>query len=453
MDGTSENRIPSAPDCTQTRHALGWFQRICPPDFFCELQTELKMRERRRIFTLPVTVWMMLVQRLSGGTLASALGEMLAGNGWDVLEPCKRVLENNISSNTAGYSQARKRVTEEIARRVVRHTFLHLQAAMAGDPLRHRLFVMDGSSIRLEHTEAILKQYGPASNQHGESHWPIMRVMTIHHVVTGLALDPCYGPMYGANAVGEQELAEQMLDRLPAASVLIGDRNFGVFDLAWKVCGRGHDVLIRLQQERAARLVTALGTKMDERVEWRPSPCDLRSHPELPRDAVLKGRLVASWPEGADEPLYLFTTREEPVETLVSLYGERWNIETDLRSLKEQMKLHSIAAKTPEMAGVELLLAVAAYNLIRAVMEQAARETGVEPRRLSYARSQACFWPFTRAVSSPSCTSERFEHQWKILIRAVGQCKLPNRKRPSQSRAVWPKRSAFPLRKNRQEKT
>jgi hypothetical protein len=64
------------------------------------------------------------------------------------------------------------------------------------------------------------------------------------------------------------------------------------------------------------------------------------------------------------EPLYLFTTLEDPAETIAGLYKERWLIETDLRSLKEQVKLHSISAKTPQMAATELLLAVAAYNLI-----------------------------------------------------------------------------------------
>jgi len=395
----------------------------------------------------------MIVQRLSGGTLAAALGELLAGNGGDVLEPCKRVREGSISANTGAYSQARMRVPVEAAYRVAQRTFEYLRSALGTDPLRDRLFLIDGSSIRLAHTAALLQVYGAASNQHGNSHWPIMRVVTMHHVVTGLALAPCYGPMYGESAVGEQELAEKMLDRLPPGSVLIGDRNFGVFSLMWHACARGHDVLVRLTRDRAAQLTAELRLDTDQSVEWRASKTDLRAHPELPPDAGLKGRLIALQPAAAEEPLYLFTTLQESIETTASLYKQRWHIETDLRSLKEQMKLHSITAKTPDMAASELLLAVAAYNLIRAVMQEAALQAGVEPRRLSYSRSQACFWPFTRAVSA-SCTSEQFEYHWKRLIRSLGQCKLPNRSRPSAPRSVWPKRSAFPLRKtNAQEKT
>jgi putative transposase len=456
VDGTShsnseENRKSSGRSRRESKDALGWFRRICSHDFFRSLKAELGIRERRRVFSLPVTVWLMMVQRLSGGTLADAVSELVAGNGWDLLEPCKRVRQGIISPNTGAYSEARQRVPVQASRRVAEHTFRQLRAAMATEPLRDRLFIVDGSSIRLAHTPALLQQYGAARNQHGDSHWPIMRVVTMHHVVTGMALPPCYGPMYGDGAVGEQQLAEQMLDGLPDRSVLIGDRNFGIFSLMWLAHSRGHDVVVRLQRERAVQLNEELDATGDHRVEWRPSRSDRKSHPELPAAAGLTGRLVIVRGEGASELLYLFTTLAETAGQIAALYKERWNIETDLRSLKEQMKLHSITAKTPDMAASELLLAVAAYNLIRAVMQHAARQAGVEPRRLSYSRSQSCFWPFIRAVSG-RCTQHQFQRQWEVLIRAVGQCKLPNRSRPSAPREVWLKRSAFPIRRS-QEKT
>ncbi len=445
---------PSRSPESKRRDALGWFRRILPNSFFSSLKAEFRICERTRIFTFPVTVWLMIVQRLSGGTLADAVAELVAGNGWDLLEPCSRVQRGTISLNTGAYSQARMRVPVDAARRIAQHTFEHLHAAAARDALQDRAFLMDGTSIRLAHTAALLERYGAASNQHGDSHWPIMRIVTMHHVVTGLALPPCFGPMYGDGAVSEQELAAQMLERLPANSVLVGDRNFGVFFLIWQACGKRHDVLVRLKQDRAALLSHSTAVNTDQPVEWRPSEGDRRAHPELASDLRLRGRLVVVQGELSDEPLYLFTTLKEPGETIAALYKQRWNVETDLRSLKEQMKLHSLTAKTPDMAASELMLAIAAYNLIRAVMQEAARQAGVEARRLSYSRSQSCFWPFIRLLSTKSSYDSDFEFHWQRFIKAVGQCKLPNRIRPSAPRAIWPKRSAFPLRKNNpQEKT
>jgi len=105
-------------------HALGWFRRLCPKSFFHTLLCELAMAERSRVFTLHVTVWLMIIQRLSGngGTLAAAVSELVNGNGWDVLEPCKRVREHRISTGTGGFSQARMRLPVEAARRVYRST-------------------------------------------------------------------------------------------------------------------------------------------------------------------------------------------------------------------------------------------------------------------------------------------------------------------------------------------
>ncbi|MDQ2899602.1 MAG: transposase, partial [Acidobacteriota bacterium] len=57
----------------------------------------------------------------------------------------------------------------------------------------------------------------------------------------------------------------------------------------------------------------------------------------------------------------------------MELYGLRWNIETDLRSLKRIVRLHPIAVKSKAMMEKELIMAAGAYNLVRAVMSMAAQ--------------------------------------------------------------------------------
>jgi hypothetical protein len=439
------------PEHSRAGHALGWFRKLCPKSFFQTLLCELEMAERSRVFTLHVTVWLMIMQRLSGngGTLAAAVAELVNGNGWDALEPCRRVREHRISTATGGFSQARMRIPVEAARRVSQHTFGQLYGILRKeDQLRHRLFLLDGSSIELAHTKEICKEYGLAKNQHGESHWPVMRVVVLHHVATGLALPPEYGAMYGPHATGEQKLGEKLMAALPPSAVVIADRNFGIFSVIWQAAQLGHDVVIRLTEARAGKMQRDLKTGSDERVVWEPTRHDRLSNQDLPEGARLEGRLLVVKGEIGTEPLYLFTALEDPAATIAGLYQQRWLVETDLRSLKEQVKLHSISAKTPQMAASELLLAVAAYNLIRAVMGEAAGQIGADPRRLSFSRSQAVFWAFTRAVSR-RCSAEKFEHHWKLLLQSLSQCKLPNRKRPSAPREIWGKRSGFPLRKTR----
>ena len=246
-----------------------------------------------------------------------------------------------------------------------------------------------------------------------------MRLAVMHHVVTGLAMAPYFGPMYGPKAVGEQKLAEALIDRLPESSVLIGDRNFGVFSVAWHAHKCGHKVLVRLTEPRAGKLNGGSDpvAGSDRKVTWQPGEGDRRGHPELTGEERMEGRLIAIFSEEALEILYLFTTlEEETAETVALLYKERWHIETDLRSLKEQVRLDTIPARSPGLVACELLMAIACYNLIRALMAEAAKQIGIEPRRLSFSRSRAMFRAFSRAVSHVE-SEEEFQRRWKILLR------------------------------------
>jgi hypothetical protein len=451
LAGTSTGRaIILDPEDWRVGHALGWFHRLCPKSFFRTLLCELEMRERSRVFTLPVTVWLMMMQRLSGtgGTLAAVVSELVNGNGWDALEPCKRVREQRIST------------APEVSVRRARACLWRLP-----DECRSKPSINCTGSCGEEANSAT----GCFCWMAVRLSWPhkrdlqsvrtgkesVRRISLACHASGcdascrhGLALPPEYGAMYGPNAVGEQKLGEKLMAALPPSAVLIADRNFGIFSVMWQAAQLGHDVVIRLTKVRAEKIHRDLKTGSDRQVVWEPTRHDRLSNKDLPQAAKLQGRLLVVDGEIGAEPLYLFTALEDPAETVAGLYRERWLIETDLRSLKEQVKLHSISAKTPQMAATELLLAVAAYNLIRAVMGEAVGQIGIDPRRLSFSRSQATFWAFTRAVAQ-RCSAEKFEHHRKLLLRSLSQCKLPNRKRPPEPRKIWGKQSAFPLRKVR----
>ncbi|MGI8742161.1 MAG: hypothetical protein ACR2NN_06250 [Bryobacteraceae bacterium] len=109
-----------------------------------------------------------------------------------------------------------------------------------------------------------------------------------------MGIDACvYARKRGSQAVSEQELLELAIERLPPASVVAGDANFGVFSVAWTGVQHGHAVLLRLTQERARRLAGGpLQDGTDRKLEWKPSRDDRKSHPGLPPDAGIQGRLI-----------------------------------------------------------------------------------------------------------------------------------------------------------------
>ena len=416
-----------------------------PPEFFEELGQDLQIVENSRIFTTPVTIWLMMLQRLSPvGTLESAVEQLRQGSGRELLEPCKRVQEERISPHTGAYGQARVNLPAAAARRVAERTFGSLCVAAMGETLLDRCFVLDGSTIRLAHSAPTAMAYPPARNPRRPSHWPKLLITVMHHVRTGTAMAPVFGPMHGPERVSEQSLAQQLVDQLPASSVLIGDRNFGIFSMLWHAHKQQHRVLTRLSRDRARPLAGGREPVPDSEttVIWEPSAHDRRKHPEIPAEARIQGRLITVRPAGMKQELYLFTTLEEPVSEIVALYSRRWNIETDLRSLKQQVRLQEITARSPNMVASELYIAVATWNLIRAVMNTAAEQANVEPRQLSFSRARAAFLAFTQAAANQHSAAER-ERGWQLMLQSIAQCRLPIRHRPSVPRLVWTRAQTF----------
>jgi hypothetical protein len=450
VDGTAKDKHETQAVLVsqEPRTVLSLFRRAVPQEFFENLIRDLEIVGNNRVFTLPVTVWLMMLQRLSPlGTLEFAVEQLRQGSGRELLEPCKRVREGEISAHTGAYGQARVNLPVEAARRVAEQTFRSLYGGSPGNTLRDRLFVLDGSTIRLAHSAALAKAYPPARNPRRPSHWPILLVTVMHHVKTATAMAPAFGPMHGAEAVSEQALAEHLIEQLPPESVLIGDRNFGIFAVLWCAHQQRHQVLTRLTALRAKRLAGGAVPKLGSDIGrvWEPSRDDRRAHPDIPADARIEGRLIAVKPEGASQILYLFTTLAEPAAEVTALYSQRWTIETDLRSLKEQVRLHQIDAKSPSMVASELYIAVATWNLIRGVMQAAAQQAQIEPRMLSFSRARAAVFAFAHA--SPHRSPEEQERGWQLMLQSIAQCRLPQRKRPSTPRHVWPLAQTFPTRK------
>lgn len=416
------------------------------------LEKQTGRRSKRGVYSAPVVLWLMMLQRLQGrGTLASAVQLLLEGAAGPLLVRCRRVRRKRISSRTGGYCQARQKLPKLLCKQVSQEIVERLREVLQADQPNGpaNVFVLDGSSLELEHVRPLLRLYPPAHNQHGRSHWPVLRVVVLHDVETGLAQQPCWGPMYGPQAVSEQELAEKAMDSLPAQSVVVGDRNFGIFSVAHAAQQRGLRVVVRLTETRARKLAGPVSQPGECRLTWKASRWDGGKHRRLPAGAELEGRfLAARVGRGKSKQwLYLFTTLELPAEDIVALYGRRWNIETDLRSLKRTVQLHHIRAQSPDMMEKEILMAVSAYNLVRAVMCMAARRKRLDPRQLSFTQVLNVVdyaWP--KLIGAP--TKKQHDKEFFRVLDLAAQCTLPRRrKRRSYPRLQWRRGGLLSFRK------
>lgn len=413
-------------------------------------QQQVQREMRRSVYTTPVVVWLMIVQRLQPrGTLSSGVGALLSGAADRLLSRCERARQKRISRRTGGYSRARQRLPKLLCGHVLAELIVRLREILIGPSQEPAAYLLDGSSLELEASPSLRKAYPPAENQHGRAHWPVLRVAVLHELETGMAEAPQWGPMYGPTAVSEQQLAERLMDALPPGSILLGDRNFGVFSIAWQARQRGLEVIVRLTGERARKVAgEPIGCEGERLVQWTASRFDGRRQGGIPEGAMLTGRLIAQriGRGKSKEWLYLFTTLTVAAAEVVALYGKRWKIETDLRALKRTVRLHHIAVRNPDMMEKELLMAVAAYNLVRAVMAMAARRHRLEPRQLSFTFVLDLVngaWSKLQAATDPDV----YRQEVLRLLDAAVQGIHPKRKSRSLPRAVWHRRHTFPARK------
>lgn len=437
---------------------FGLYRQLAPAELFRLLQREIGRKARAGIYAPRLVMWMMMIQRLEPrGTLANSVAQLVEGRFDPLLSVCKRVREKKIGLSTGGYCQARQRLPKLLVSRTMDELIERLRGRLleSQPELSQRLYLLDGSSLQLEHERELVEAYPPVSNQHGKSHWPVLKIVVLHDLETGLAERPYWGPMNGRKAVSEQALAERAMEHIPAGSVIVGDRNFGIFATAYSAQQAGHKCIVRLTAVRAKSLMGApIAHEGDCAVRWRASRWDGRKKGQprprpWPADASVEGRLIA-WRVGRGKQkqwLYLFTTTSFSAEEVVSLYGRRWRIETDLRSLKQTVRLSRISAHSADMLEKELWVAVMAYNLVRAIMFQAAQRAQLEPRQLSF--TYACNivldgYPEVLAAR----TRQQQEQKLDRMIDLVARCRLPNRtKRRSYPRAIWGRGYHFPARR------
>jgi hypothetical protein len=436
------------------------FLRLFSAAFFARQMENAQRRQSARVYTAGVVVWLMVAQRLNGlGSLQTSVLELMVGLPeafWD--QPCQRLRPGpegqmpKLSSNTGALNQARQQLPVTVTEECLDQSFAQLTAEFAGPRVAGQpAFFLDGTSVRLAHSEALLKLYPASRNQHGENHWPVLRMLVAHDVDSALAMRPHWGAMYGPQAVSEQGLLEECIDRLPDGALVLADSNFGVFSVAYAADQRGHPMLLRLTAQRAKSLLQGpLQDGTDRHIQWRPSRDDRRKHPQLPADASVTGRVIVRrvQPSNGKEAflLALFTTLTAPAEEVVAIYGRRWNIETDLRHLKENLGLHQLACTSPEMVAKEIHAAMLAYNLVRAVTWLAARETGLPPRAFGFTRVSRVVRAFAPLIAAARSEAEAREILERMMYY-VRQAKIYPRKRRSYPREVWPQPQAFPVRK------
>jgi len=362
---------------------------------------EIGYQWRARLLDPVTTVHLFILQILHGNTACSHLPHLVAQR-----------------FTASAFCQARTRLPLGVWQQLLRRTAAVCEQTThdEGRWRGHRTFLVDGTGISMPATPDLQEYFGQPGGQHPGCGFPVAHLLALFHAGTGFLLEVHAAPWH-TNDMAQVAAAHAPLR---PGDVLVGDRAFCSFaHLALLAQQRCHAVF-RMHQKQIvdftpyrlhttpkppagqkglprSRWLRQLGVT-DQLVEW-VKPVRLPVHPPAWMTPALFAALPAvlgvrelryrvAQPGFRTQTVTLVTTLLEvdlyPADALAELSHRRWQVETNLRHLKQTMGLDVLHCQ--RLSGVlkELTVFALVYNLVRVVMLAAAQRQGVALARISF---------------------------------------------------------------------
>jgi hypothetical protein len=358
--------------------SMSFFNLLTGPQLLGRLEALLPPYRERK-YPPTVTLAMFLGQVLSAdGSCQNAVNEAMVNQMLKGLEPG--------SANTGSYCDARQRLPRELAQELARSiaTLLGTHTPAPWMWRGRHVKLVDGTTILMPDTPENQARYPQHRGQKPGVGFPIARLVAVTSLAHGAVLDVAMGP-YKGKGTGEHSLFRELLKCFAAGDVMLADGYYCSYFLIAVLMAMGVDFVF--EQHGARHTDFRRGEKLGSRdhvVQWtRPARAQWMTHEEyesFPTDLTVRERKVGK--------KVLVTSFLNPREIckrdLGTLFLHRWNVELDLRNVKDTLGMAMLSCKTPEMCEKELWVYMLAYNLIRLLMMQAAVQAHVLPRELSF---------------------------------------------------------------------
>jgi DDE family transposase len=362
---------------------------------------ELQYVWRERLLGPAMTLHAFLLQVLHGNTACDEVPHLIGQ-----------------SFSGDAYIQARLRLPLELFQRLLAAVGESLTESR-DDAARwcgHRVWLLDGSSCSMPDTPALQHAFGQPGGQRQGCGFPVAHLLTLFHAGTGLLQKMLVAPL----RTHDLAHAWQMHPELAPGDVLLADRGFCSYAHLTQLFQAGLHGVLRIHQrlivdfrkgrmhvppsppfpklKGAKGLPRSAWTKWlghcDQLVEWfkpsrRPAWLSAEAYAALPASLLVRElRYRIQQPGYRTREVVLVTTLLDPqaytAEKLAELYADRWQVEVNLRHLKQTLHLDVLRCKTVAGVHKELLMIALAYNLVRLVMLRAAQSQRVWVHRISF---------------------------------------------------------------------
>jgi hypothetical protein len=347
-------------------------------------------------------------------TLHAFLLQVLHGN--TACDEVPRLMHASFSGDA--YIQARIRLPLELFQRLLTAVGESLSECRdeAARWCGHRVWLLDGSGCSMPDTPALQAAFGQPGGQRKGCGFPVAHLLMLFHAGSGLLQKVLVAPL----RTHDLKYAWQMHPELAPGDVLLADRGFCSYAHLAQLFAAGLHGVLRIHQrvivdfhkgrmhvppsppfpklKGAKGLPRSAWTRWlghcDQLVEWfkprqRPTWISAAAYAALPESLLVRELRYPIRLRGyRTREVLLVTTLLDPhaypAEKLAELYASRWQVEVNLRHLKQTLHLDVLHCKTVVGVHKELLMIALAYNLVRLVMLRAAQTQQVSVHRISF---------------------------------------------------------------------
>ena len=424
--------------CRQfAQHGSLPFSKVLPAEAVADALRSLGIRFYNSTYSSVTVLWLFLGQTMHPNpTLATTVENFFAWRVGQGLPAC--------SPGTGAYSRARQRLPERLLAMLTRQSGQEMErsAEHVWRWLGRVVKVFDGSTVSMPDTPENQAAYPQSKSQKSGVGFPLARIGGLFSLSTGAVLDLGIRKWAG-KFQSELAILRDMFSRFESGDVLLADRYLCSYMEIAVLLGKGVDFVGRMHAHRAVdfRRGKKVGV-LEHIVPWvkprRPEWMALEEYATLP-DVMwvreIRFRLVRNGYR--DREIVIVTTLLDanvyPKAEIVKLYGLRWDAEVNLSSLKTAMNMDVLRCRTPEMVRKEIWAHLLAYNLIRAVMAQAAASHAMHPRQISFTRAMRTMEAFRHVIVRAN--SVELPGIYKQMLKMIASHKVanrPNRLEPRQ---------------------
>lgn len=385
------------------------------------------------IYSTATILWAFLGQVLQDGKMAacqSAVAGIIAH---------RQLLGLSVpTEDTGDYCRARAKLNEDALHELSCVVAQNTEAEADQQWLvkgRHAKLV-DGFTFTMPDTPKNQKQYPQAETQKPGLGFPIARCVAVVSLATACVLDLALGP-YAGKETGETALLRELKHGLAKGDIAVFDRYYCTFMVIAAMLSKGADVCCRKHHLRKSdfRRGKRLG-KYDHLIVWqrpqRPKWMDEGTYQNIPEEIVLREiKLSISQPGFRTRSFIVITTLTDPTEfskeDIAALYGFRWNVELDIRSIKSNLNLEHVRCKSPEMVRRELWTTLLAYNLIRSTAAAASLLHQVRPREISFTSTVQFVLQEWKLLSKGELSEANLAAFIETMLKGIADCLVANR--------------------------